>query len=52
METIQMLSLFHRGDFDPNANLAGLRVASLVLSTLVVGVILFEAASAAAAILA
>jgi hypothetical protein len=38
--------------FEPHAFPPGLRVVSLVLSTFVVGAILFEAASAAAAILA
>jgi hypothetical protein len=37
--------------YEPHAFPAGLRVVSLVLSTFVVGAVLFEAASAAAAIL-
>lgn len=43
---------FHHGEFDPNAFPAGLRVVSLAVSTFVIGVVLFEVASAAAAILA
>lgn len=37
--------------YEPHAIPSGLRAVSLVLSTLVVGAVLFEAASAAAAIL-
>jgi hypothetical protein len=41
----------HAG-YDPNAFPFGLKVASLVLSTFLVGIILFETASTAAAIFA